>query len=332
MSVVYENAATKARSVYTIGAVEVMLHILADSDTKRSEISTMARSMASDGLRVLCIASKSQVQGFFKNISDRDATERDLECFGLVGVYDPPRPGTLGSFQSCHPAGITVHVLTGDHISTSTAIAQEVGIIPHSVSVSPNPSMVMAAGKFDVLSDSEIDTLPSLPLVIARCSPKTKANMPNALHRRKAFCIMTENGVNDPPALKRVDVRITMGLVGSDVGKDCTDMVLTDMISHRSSGRSKVRGCLTTFRSLPLLTTPKHPHPNISIRISTDTSNASSTFSSEYLANDRPSRRPRLPRRQRPLSLPSFTNGNLLGEHNHLFLPSPRPRHGIRIP
>lgn len=228
MSVIYRNPTTCEISVYSKGAVEVMLPILDDSDAKKSKISDMAESMAANGLRVLCIASKALNQDTLEGFSDRPKAESGLEFLGLVGVYDPPRPGTLDSVASCRRAGITVHMLTGDHISTATSIAQEVGIIPISVSASPNSIVVMAAGKFDALSDAEIDALPSLPLVIARCSPKTKVNMVNSLHRRKAFCIMTGDGVNDSPALKRADVGIAMGWNGSDVAKDCADMVLTD--------------------------------------------------------------------------------------------------------
>merc|ERR1712032_871699 len=77
------------------------------------------------------------------------------------------------------------------------------------------------------LSDEEIDNLPLLPLVIARCAPNTKVRMIEALHRRKAFAAMTGDGVNDSPSLKRSDVGIGMG-TGSDVAKDAADIVLTD--------------------------------------------------------------------------------------------------------
>lgn len=86
----------------------------------------------------------------------------------------------------------------------------------------------MTASQFDKLSDDEIDALPVLPLVIARCAPNTKVRMIDALHRRKAFAAMTGDGVNDSPSLKRADVGIAMGQSGSDVAKDASDIVLTD--------------------------------------------------------------------------------------------------------
>jgi len=89
-------------------------------------------------------------------------------------------------------------------------------------------SMVMTAAQFDKLSDEQVDELPVLPLVIARCAPQTKVRMVDALHRRKAFCAMTGDGVNDSPSLKRADVGIAMGMNGSDVAKDASDIVLSD--------------------------------------------------------------------------------------------------------
>ena len=86
----------------------------------------------------------------------------------------------------------------------------------------------MTAAEFDRKSDEEIDQLPELPLVIARCAPQTKVRMIEALHRRKRFCAMTGDGVNDSPSLKLSDVGIAMGMAGSDVAKDASDIVLTD--------------------------------------------------------------------------------------------------------
>jgi Na+-exporting ATPase len=88
--------------------------------------------------------------------------------------------------------------------------------------------LVKSAKQFDALSDDEIDKLPELPIVIARCAPKTKVRMIHALHRRGKFCAMTGDGVNDSPSLKQADVGIAMGQGGSDVAKAASDMVLVD--------------------------------------------------------------------------------------------------------
>ena len=86
----------------------------------------------------------------------------------------------------------------------------------------------MTAAQFDRLSDDEIGRLPVPPLVIARCAPNPKVRMIGALHRRKKFCAMTGDGVNESPSLKGADVGIAMGQAGSDVAKDAFDIILTD--------------------------------------------------------------------------------------------------------
>lgn len=131
----------------------------------------------------------------------------------------------------CTMAGIRVHMLTGDHPSTATAIAKEVGIIPRNtgnLSAEEAKSLVKTAAEFDGMTDEEIDAMPSLPLVIARCAPDTKTRMIGALHRRRRYCAMTGDGVNDAPSLQAADVGIAMGMGGSDVAKSASDIVLTD--------------------------------------------------------------------------------------------------------
>jgi Na+-exporting ATPase len=122
-------------------------------------------------------------------------------------------------------------MVTGDHPGTARAIAAQVGIIPanmNEVAKDVADAMVMTASQFDKLSDDEIDALPTLPLVIARCAPNTKVRMIDALHRRGRYAAMTGDGVNDSPSLKRADVGIAMGEAGSDVAKDASELVLTD--------------------------------------------------------------------------------------------------------
>src|SRR6185436_5292909 len=119
------------------------------------------------------------------------------------------RPESAHSVAQCHKAGIAVHMLTGDHAGTARAIALEVGILPprmNELSKEVADAMVMTAAQFDGLSDADIDELPVLPLVVARCAPDTKVRMIEALHRRKKFAAMMGDGVNDSPSLKRADV------------------------------------------------------------------------------------------------------------------------------
>jgi Na+-exporting ATPase len=119
---------------------------------------------------------------------------------------DPPRPESAEAVANCHRASIIPRMLTGDHLGTATAIAQLVGIIGYD---HPKEA-VMTGPQFDALSEDQIDALSQLPRVVARCSPETKVRMVEALHRRKKLCVMTGDGVNDAPSLKRADGKFLM--------------------------------------------------------------------------------------------------------------------------
>ncbi|KAI1816715.1 potassium/sodium efflux P-type ATPase [Poronia punctata] len=244
MSVVFKQNATGELYVFTKGAVERVIGTCQDyypqdgadpakmTDEYREEILENMTALASMGLRVLALASKRFDGKLEKGDDiDREAVESNLTFRGLVGLYDPPRAESGPAVRSCHEAGISVHMLTGDHPETAKAIAIEVGILPSRmdrVRKDVADCMVMTASRFDALSDEQVDELPVLPLVIARCAPSTKVRMIDALHRRKRFCAMTGDGVNDSPSLKRADVGIAMGQAGSDVAKEASDVVLSD--------------------------------------------------------------------------------------------------------
>ena len=244
MSAIYKDTKSNESTVYTKGAVERILTICSYwygddegnqeikplTDDDKASIEQNMNALSVEGLRVLAFCSRG-INIDKENIESREAVEQNLVFEGLVGIYDPPRPETADSVAACHGAGINVHMLTGDHPGTARAIAQEVGIIPSNMSLYAEDVakvMVMTATEFDHLSDDEIDKLPVLPLVIARCAPQTKVRMIDALHRRQKFCAMTGDGVNDSPSLKKADVGIAMGMNGSDVAKDASDIILTD--------------------------------------------------------------------------------------------------------
>ena len=229
MSVLYKAPDSDKVSIYTKGALEMVMPLLDASDEVKAEFNAQAEALAAEGLRVLLIAYKTIPASDAEKCSEsREAAESGLTPLGLAGLYDPPRIETAEAVRKCKAAGIKVHMLTGDHIKTATAIAREVGIIDASLSAAESAGAIMAASTFDAMSKEEVDKLEALPLVLARCSPATKVRMVEAMHRRKAFCVMTGDGVNDSPALKKSDVGIAMGLNGSDVAKEAADMVLTD--------------------------------------------------------------------------------------------------------
>jgi Na+-exporting ATPase len=200
----------------------VMIPTLIITEQEKTELTSMVEQLSHEGLRVVCVATKVVTEGDEHCLSDRAFMESNLIFRGLVGIYDPPRIESPSAVQQCHKAGIAVHMLTGDHLGTATAIAEKVGILK------PGMQAGMRAQDFDKLSDAEIDAMPSLPVVLARCSPSTKVRMVDALKRRKAFCVMTGDGVNDAPALKRADVGISMGKNGTDVAREASAMSLTD--------------------------------------------------------------------------------------------------------
>ena len=229
------------------------------TDALKDTVLAQMDHFARQGQRVLAVASKVW-PGEFKiekkeegkhgsNVDElRPQVEEDLTLLGLVGIYDPPRDETKDAVRECSEAGIKVHMLTvsyhsqsttrdrsdkkqGDHPATAEAIAKEIGIIPRNINILPKDvaeSIVFKATDFDKLSNTEIDALPELPLVIARCAPDTKTRMIEALRRRGLYMAMTGDGVNDAPSLSSADVGIAMGLAGSDVAKSAAKIVLTD--------------------------------------------------------------------------------------------------------
>lgn len=245
MSVVYRSPDDTSSMVFTKGAVERILDFCTSlgtgennepiTDELKEHVLFQMNELASQGQRVLAVASKSWEGDFPTEKRDgnelRTEVEQDLTLIGLVGIYDPPRDETKDAIAECSNAGIKVHMLTGDHPSTAEAIAKEIGIIPRNMSILPADvanSIVQKATDFDKLTDAEIDAMPELPLVIARCAPDTKTRMIEALRRRGLFMAMTGDGVNDAPSLSSADVGIAMGLAGSDVAKGAAKIVLTD--------------------------------------------------------------------------------------------------------
>ncbi|KAK0547175.1 P-type ATPase [Tilletia horrida] len=243
MSVTYEHTESNKSMAFLKGAVERVLDAstLVQLPNGKSEAMTeeftqrvLANmdALASGGLRVLALAQRELSSDEVRRGAslDRADVEKDMCFLGLVGIYDPPRPETAGAIAACRNAGIQVRMATGDHQKTAAAIARDIGLLPRDLShfsQRERDSLVLTASQFDRLSEDEIDALPFLPLVIARCAPSTKVRLVEALHRRGRFVAMTGDGVNDAPSLQKADCGIAMGN-GSDVAKDAAELVLTD--------------------------------------------------------------------------------------------------------
>ncbi len=176
------------------------------------------KSMARQGQRVLAIAMVS-VQSDLLELNFNDV-ESGLTMLGLFGIIDPPREEAIEAIRTCHAAGIRVMMITGDHVDTARAIAQQLNL--HNVN--------------DALTGQEIDTMTKDELiqqvqnvdVYARVSPAHKLLLVKLLQEQGMVVAMTGDGVNDAPALKRADIGTAMGKNGTEAAKEAAEMVLAD--------------------------------------------------------------------------------------------------------
>lgn len=216
--------------VITKGAPDVLIN-RCDKVLKNGRICSISKAdieiitktnenMASNALRVLAIAY-NDISKLPNNI-DSQNIEKNLIFVSLVGMIDPPRPGVKEAIMVCKKAGIKVAMITGDHVLTANAIAKNLGIICNASSLSITGSQI------DKLSDKAFEKNILKYSVFARVSPEHKVKIVKAFQKTGAVVAMTGDGVNDAPALKKADIGISMGLNGTDVAKNASDMVLTD--------------------------------------------------------------------------------------------------------
>lgn len=187
------------------GVIPLTLH-------DREAILNIANNTADRALRILAIAEKP------------DATltnaEHDMIFLGLVGMIDPPRPEAKVAVERCQRAGIKVVMITGDHPTTATAIARELGIL--------RDGQLLTGIELAAIGDTELAERVMAIQVYARVSPAHKLRVVHALQKRGAIVAMTGDGVNDAPALKKADIGIAMGITGTDVTREAAAMILTD--------------------------------------------------------------------------------------------------------
>ena len=136
-------------------------------------------------------------------------------------MIDPPREGVKDAVATCKKAGIKTVMITGDHIATAKAIAKDLGILR-------KHDLAITGEDLDKLAKEDLDKNIMRYSVFARVSPEHKVRIVNAFRKTGAVVAMTGDGVNDAPALKNADIGISMGLNGTDVAKNASDMILTD--------------------------------------------------------------------------------------------------------
>lgn len=188
-------------------------------DEQRRQILAENERMASKGLRVLGFAYKP-LSEIPREGSD-EASEQGLVWLGLVGMLDAPRPEVRAAVQECRDAGIRPVMITGDHQLTARAIAADLGI-------AKEDDRVLIGQELQRMSDQDLEQQVDLVSIYARVAPEHKLRIVQALQRRGRFVAMTGDGVNDAPALKQADIGIAMGITGTDVSKEASDMVLLD--------------------------------------------------------------------------------------------------------
>ena len=201
--------------------LEMCSHELHDEerrDLQQQDWQQRMDDMATDGQRVLAIAVR-EVDANQSRLQFDDV-EQGLTLLGMVGIIDPPRDEAISAVALCQQAGIRVKMITGDHALTARAIGAELGI--------GDGERVSIGRDVEALDDEELRQLVAETDVFARASPEHKLRLVKALQASGEVVAMTGDGVNDAPALKRADVGVAMGMKGTEVSKEASEMVLAD--------------------------------------------------------------------------------------------------------
>lgn len=179
-------------------------------------IARVAEEMASQGLRVIGMA-------YMRLDPEVDRIElsdiEDLTFLGLQGMIDPPREEVKEAIQNCKTAGIRVIMITGDHVSTAHAISKELGIMTYGA---------LSGNDVERMTDEQLEDALETVSVFARMSPGHKFRVVKMLQSQGEIVAVTGDGINDAPALKTADIGIAMGVSGTEVAKEASDMVLAD--------------------------------------------------------------------------------------------------------
>lgn len=205
------------------GSVEAILRVASQieingkveklTEDHKKKILAQNESLAKEALRVLAFAYKTG-----KTVA-KGTEEKDLIFIGLQAMMDPPKEGVKEAIEVCQKeAGIRVIMITGDHLITAQAIAKEVGIVGEAIT----------GEDLDKITQEDFVKRVEQINIYARVNPEHKLRIVNALKAKGYQVAMTGDGVNDAPALKAADIGIGMGVTGTDVAKDSSDMILLD--------------------------------------------------------------------------------------------------------
>lgn len=202
------------------GAAEELLDDCSGMDENyRDRIIKSNADLAAQAMRVLGVAYRELEKA--PSEYSAEEIERELTFLGLVAMIDPPRTEVKLAIQKCRQAGIRTVMITGDHKNTAVAIAKELGFFS-------SDSFALTGDELDDLSDEELFAKVRNISVYARVSPQHKLRIVQAWRRSGEIVAMTGDGVNDAPAVKEADIGVAMGITGTDVTKEVSDMVVTD--------------------------------------------------------------------------------------------------------
>ena len=227
MTTIHQMADGK-RTAFMKGAPEVVLekssHILVDGEIRelgekeRGDILKANEEMAQAALRVLGFAYRECTEPVE---CSEEHLEHHMIFIGLAGMMDPPREEAIEATRVCKQVGIKPIMITGDHKLTAVAIAREIGIYK-------DDDRVLTGEELEKMPDEEFEKIVNKVTVYARVSPMDKLKIVKAWKARGEVVAMTGDGVNDAPALKHADIGIAMGITGTEVTKEASDMVLSD--------------------------------------------------------------------------------------------------------
>lgn len=201
--------------IFLKGAIEAIVPRC--SGAIAEELNGIAEDLASRGMRVLAFARKTLTTA--PNGIDFADVESGLEFLGFEAMIDPARPAAAGAVKACQDAGIEVKMITGDHPSTASAIARDLGL---------REIEAITGRELNALSDKEFAKVANRSSIFARVTPEQKLRLVEALQAAGHVVAMTGDGVNDAPALNRADIGIAMGGRGTDVAREASAMILTD--------------------------------------------------------------------------------------------------------
>jgi len=201
--------------LFVKGAPDVLDALASGEESLEEENS----SLAGEGLRVLAVG-RAPYRGDGSEGSLREALKEGIEILGLAGILDPPRQDVRQAIEEAYAAGIRVIMITGDHPRTASIIAERIGM--------ENTDRVITGQEMDSMDDETLAGEIRRVSVFARVSPENKLQIIRALNIDKEVTAMTGDGVNDAPALQGADIGVAMGIRGTEVAREASDMILTD--------------------------------------------------------------------------------------------------------